>query len=894
MTKRKRRASSSSIRTIESLRSHLQEALTIEHAVIPPYLAAWLSIPEGTNQESAEILRSVLLEEMLHMTLVANILIAVKGQPCLTSAGFVPTYPHTLPYSGDRFRISIEKFSRKALNTFLKIEQPTEKGTRPETEGYKTLGQFYAAIRDGIKYLCRRHGEKHVFSGDPELQIPPGAYYGTGKFFVVKDKESALDALREVVTEGEGWGSDVFDEDPDISGRHGQEPAHYYRFQEILKGRYYKIGDTRRTGPRGPRLAVDFKAVYPFRPNTRHDDYPPGSPTRTALEEFSAAYGQLLAAIEDGFNGKPARMNDAVAAMFRVENLGRALMRTPSGKPDGSTLGPCFEQVSLARATFLPSEERHLDRAIVENARAFRKPGVLSVRPGWKIKNGWPTDRRAIVATVEHKRKDISAAARIPATVGPYSTDVREATPKQLARFRDPALLEQMKAAERPESHEPQFSLERNAQTGELLASAPAAASSTRSSHASAAHQPTKPTVSYSPPPNASLDAVTAKMNLICHVSPDAGWVTLKAFLGGVAKRLTVGLYDFTSAHVLDAVLADLADSQKLTLVLDNPTVNPTANQTDEETEKRLASELKARMTFAWAAAGDDRMVKAKIFPTSYHIKVAVKDGKAFWLSSGNWNNSNQPDVDVSSSRGRAAGETTIRDSDRDWHVIVEHDGLAKTFDAYLQNDSKQALKLQNHNPLTDAKEVTPPAPKATGRVPVKFFAPKKFSNVTVKIQPLLTPDQGAGNYASHIADLIRSAKKSVYIQTQYLHPPTPGEAQLAPFRAILDALAAKISAGLDVRIIFSQWETESWLEKVQSAGIPASVVKIQQGVHNKGIVVDSSVVALGSQNWSTDGAMFNRDASLIIFDPNVAQYYEQVFLQDWEHMAEQKVPKFT
>jgi hypothetical protein len=26
-------------------------------------------------------------------------------------------------------------------------------------------------------------------------------------------------------------------------------------------------------------------------------------------------------------------------------------------------------------------------------------------------------------------------------------------------------------------------------------------------------------------------------------------------------------------------------------------------------------------------------------------------------------------------------------------------------------------------------------------------------------------------------------------------------------------------------------------------------------------------------------------------FDANVAQYYEQVFLHDWENMAEQKVP---
>ncbi len=868
------------IRTVESLREHLQEALLIEHAVVPPYFAAWLSIPEGANLEAAGILRSVLLEEMLHMTLVANLLNAVGGEPRLTAPGFVPVYPHTLPYSADRFRVSIERFSRKALHTFLKIERPAKTGAAPKAEGYATLGEFYAAIAAGIEWLCRRRGEKQVFTGDRARQLPPGAYYGTGKYTVVTDKASAMAALREVVSEGEGAGG-VFDDDPSIAGR-GREPAHYYRFEEILAGRYYQAGDTPRTGPRGARLAVDFSQVYAIQANTRFEDYPPGSPVRAALEDFSAAYGQLLAAIEDACNGRPARMHDAIAAMFRVENLGRALVRTPSGKADGETVGLCFTPASLTRAAALPADDANIDHVIAAHPEAFRKPGVLSVRPGWKITSGWPTSQRAIVATVERKRAKVPASVRIPATVGPYATDVREATPLQLARFRKPAVFEQMKAGARQENREPVFPLERDAQTGKPLAEAPAAA------------QPTKPTAPYTPPANASLDAVTASMSLNCQVSPDAGWSALKAFLGGIRNQLTVGMYDFTSAHVLDTVLAGTAKSQKLMLVLDHPTLNATANQTDEETEERLAGALAKRLTFAWAAAGDDPMVSAKIFPTSYHIKVAVKDLESFWLSSGNWNNSNQPDVDPFSPANQAADAAIIRDSDRDWHIIVECPALARTLDAYLRNDWQAASRLQTGKPLTGAKTIAAAEPKGTARVPKKFFPPKQFNNVTVRIQPLLTPDAGAGNYAGNIAALIQSAKKSVYAQTQYLHPPVQGDPKLAPFRAIVDALAAKIAAGLDVRLIFSQYEIEAWLEQLQSAGIPASAVKIQQGVHNKGIVVDSSVVALGSQNWSDDGALFNRDASLIVFDANVAQYYEQVFLHDWANMAEQKAPTFA
>jgi PLD-like domain len=77
------------------------------------------------------------------------------------------------------------------------------------------------------------------------------------------------------------------------------------------------------------------------------------------------------------------------------------------------------------------------------------------------------------------------------------------------------------------------------------------------------------------------------------------------------------------------------------------------------------------------------------------------------------------------------------------------------------------------------------------------------------------------------------------------------------------------------------------WWERLQQTGLNLSSVKVQAGVHNKGIVVDSKTVMISSQNWSGDGVLRNRDAGLIIFDEEVAQYYEQVFLHDWQYMAE-------
>ena len=64
----------------QTLLAWLQTALELELATIPPYLVALLSIQLPGNRASAEIIRSVMMEEMLHLVLVANVLNAV-GAP---------------------------------------------------------------------------------------------------------------------------------------------------------------------------------------------------------------------------------------------------------------------------------------------------------------------------------------------------------------------------------------------------------------------------------------------------------------------------------------------------------------------------------------------------------------------------------------------------------------------------------------------------------------------------------------------------------------------------------------------------------------------------------------------------------------------------------------------
>ena len=282
------------------------------------------------------MIRSVAMEEMLHMTLAANVLNAIGGEPCVNKAAFIPVYPTTLPHSDGAFLVGLEKFSPQAVETFLKIEHPAGADDPPQADHYHTIGQFYAAIEQGLRNVCS--GDKH-FTRDASRQVTPEYFYGGGgNLVVVSDLKSALKALEEIVDQGEGHDHSLSEGDTPVL-EDGEGYAHYYRFNEIHTGRYYHGDDTPATGPRGRPFFVAWDAVYDMRPNPKISDYPPGSDLRRKSEDFSRAYTLLLDQLHDAFNGAPGVLVEAVATMYDLKYKAAALFNTPSPTGD-TTAGP--------------------------------------------------------------------------------------------------------------------------------------------------------------------------------------------------------------------------------------------------------------------------------------------------------------------------------------------------------------------------------------------------------------------------------------------------------------------------------------------------------------------------------------------------------------------------
>ncbi|MFH8976230.1 ferritin-like protein [Streptomyces sp. NPDC017890] len=368
----------SKIQTVEELHEYLYKGLQLEHATLPPYLTALYSLQPGKNSDAWHVIRVVAVEEMLHLTLVANVMNAVGGTPDLTKPGFVPNYPTRLPCGPDDFEVHLRPFSHEALSTFLKIEKPaqaateedrfvpmdwaalglTSNGTAPPPEKlaeleesgtvlglvpgdptlrFLSIGEFYEEIIRGINHLedqARRAGTT-IFTGDPARQVTPEYFYsGGGDVIKVTGRDTAVAALTLVAEQGEGLYGGIFDSQDEI--------AHYYRFQQLEKGRYYQKGDDPGE-PSGPDLNVDWSAVYPVKPDIKLADLAGDPEILAAAKEFNQSYATFLTNVNLAYNGQPDLLLKAVWEMFRIRDTMNRLIRNPLTGHPGANAGPTFE-----------------------------------------------------------------------------------------------------------------------------------------------------------------------------------------------------------------------------------------------------------------------------------------------------------------------------------------------------------------------------------------------------------------------------------------------------------------------------------------------------------------------------------------------------------------------
>jgi rubrerythrin len=323
---------------LQSVLDALQSAVKLEHATIPLYLYALYSLDRDKNPEIAAIIESVVVEEMLHMTLSSNVLNALGGSPAINRPDFIPTYPGALPGGVDsQLTVHLAPFSVSEpvdqLQTFLNIEAPEHPLIFSAVEDETiTIGKFYDAISKAIAAL----GNGAFLNPSPN-QIGPDLM---DQSVVVTDVATAQQAIRTIVDQGEGTSTSPLEVI-------GAGYAHYYRFMQIRMG--HLLVPVEGGGPNpedqyaysGDPVPFDPTGVYavPVDPG----GYPAGSAAAFANDNFNYTYTSLLNALHRLFNGDNSdeRMNVAIGLMMSLKGQAKAMM---SGIPNpGVLVGPSFE-----------------------------------------------------------------------------------------------------------------------------------------------------------------------------------------------------------------------------------------------------------------------------------------------------------------------------------------------------------------------------------------------------------------------------------------------------------------------------------------------------------------------------------------------------------------------
>jgi CDGSH-type Zn-finger protein/truncated hemoglobin YjbI len=346
----------------EALIYMLCQAAELEHGIMCQYLYAAFSLKqsedESLTKEEAEAVNRwrkhiahIATQEMLHLSLVQNLLSAIGAAPHLSR----PNFPQPARHYPAGVNLALLPFGEDALRHFMFLERPEGMDIEdvagmaafsraapamqageivPRGQDFATVGHLYRSIEQGFAHLAEKYGAEQLFAGPPQAQATE-ADFGWPELVAVTDVASAQRAIDEILEQGEG-------------PRGHWTNAHFGQFVEILD----EYTALREANPA-------FEAVRPVvpvnvRPAERDTDIPLVSDpvTSRVMDLFNVSYEILLLMLQRFFartEETPAQLkalaDGTIALMFgAIKPLGDLVTRLPAGPEyPGRTAGPSFE-----------------------------------------------------------------------------------------------------------------------------------------------------------------------------------------------------------------------------------------------------------------------------------------------------------------------------------------------------------------------------------------------------------------------------------------------------------------------------------------------------------------------------------------------------------------------
>jgi hypothetical protein len=299
------------VRDLDWIKQSLQSAIELEYATLPIYLSALFSL-EVQNYAAYNAIRSVAMEEMVHMAIAANLLAALGATPRFRDIAIA--YPvQGLPGGAEPdLQVGLAQLSKNQLANFMRIEMPASLlAAQDRPESYPTIAAFYTAIRDAV--LDQADAVRAaVKAGGSANQVGDDIGFATVKYAEGTDPVAAFCAgIDEILQQGEGAAADDL-----LTGKTFEwEASHYAKFAALYYGAGYQAPSPAvrltpateaaffRGAPIGWPLVINTLAV-PADGYAKILALDPAAPAVSKdLLAFDTGFSSILAALEDAWNG---------------------------------------------------------------------------------------------------------------------------------------------------------------------------------------------------------------------------------------------------------------------------------------------------------------------------------------------------------------------------------------------------------------------------------------------------------------------------------------------------------------------------------------------------------------------------------------------------------------
>ncbi|MFC5720428.1 ferritin-like protein [Streptomyces gamaensis] len=202
----------------KQLINHLCQAAYLEMSTVPMYLYAAFSIEtRGYSQwdpgmGAFRLIRSIVVEEMLHLCLVRNMLVALGARKKIRfyDKDFMPKYPSLMLHRWPELMLHVGPCTRDLVkNVFMEFELPRQDVTTLEAipDGwYRTIGEFYQSVGKRLEALHNKTKGKIWAKNEPHFQYVDTYWNKDGGAgpVIVHGLKSAQDAMKIIVEQGEG------------------------------------------------------------------------------------------------------------------------------------------------------------------------------------------------------------------------------------------------------------------------------------------------------------------------------------------------------------------------------------------------------------------------------------------------------------------------------------------------------------------------------------------------------------------------------------------------------------------------------------------------------------------------------------------------------------------